>query len=104
MRLRGGALATAMNLWFSGQRTRTRTPWTPSKAPGGPPDTSRGEDNVSDNPVSGTLPLSSLLRLTGSSGHYMVRNEGARKERRVGSYVRGRGSRAMRRVGAEVGE
>jgi hypothetical protein len=61
MRLRGGALATTTNRRFSGQRTRTRTPRTPSKAPSGPPRASRGEDNASDHPVRGTLPLSSIL-------------------------------------------
>jgi hypothetical protein len=54
MRLHGGALATATNRRFSGHRIRTRTPWTPSKAPSGPPDASRGEDNASDHPVRST--------------------------------------------------
>jgi hypothetical protein len=54
MQLHGGALATATNRRFSGHRIRTRTPWTPSKAPSGPPDASRGEDNASDHPVRST--------------------------------------------------
>jgi hypothetical protein len=54
MRLRDGALPTATNCRFSGHRIRTRTPWTPSKAPSGPPDARRGEENASDHSIRST--------------------------------------------------